>query len=100
LPWPGVPVRTVLAGSLALGGIAAMSSTAIASRMLAERGELDSPHGRQTLGVLLFQDLAVVPLLVLIPALAQPAGASGSRCRPALARPRSRFLGGARRSAD
>jgi CPA2 family monovalent cation:H+ antiporter-2 len=62
---------------LALGGIAAMSSTAIVSKLLAERGELDSTHGRQVLGVLLFQDLAVVPLLVLIPALAQPAGELG-----------------------
>src|SRR5258706_6744260 len=69
---------------LALGGIAAMSSTAIASRMLAARGELDSPHGRQTVGVLLFQDLAVVPLLVLIPALAQPAGALGIEVSAAL----------------
>ena len=71
---------------LALGGIVAMSSTAIASRMLAERGELDSPHGRQTVGVLLFQDLAVVPLLVLIPALAQPAGALGIEVSAALAK--------------
>ena len=60
---------------LALGGIAAMSSTAIVSRLFAERAELDSPHGRQAIGVLLFQDLAVVPLLVVIPVLAQPPGA-------------------------
>ena len=60
---------------LALGGIAAMSSTAIVSRLMAERGELDSAHGRQVIGVLLFQDLAVVPLLVLVPALGQaPSG--------------------------
>src|SRR4051794_32600028 len=71
---------------LALGGIAAMSSTAIASRMLAERGELDSLHGRQAIGVLLFQDLAVVPLLVLIPALAQPAGVLGIAVSAALAK--------------
>ena len=69
---------------LALGGIAAMSSTAIASRMLAERGELDSPHGRQAIGVLLFQDLAVVPFLVLIPVLAQPTGALGLAVSAAL----------------
>jgi CPA2 family monovalent cation:H+ antiporter-2 len=69
---------------LALGGIAAMSSTAIVSRMLAERGEIDSSHGRQVIGVLLFQDLAVVPLLVLIPALAQPAGALGVAVSAAL----------------
>jgi len=56
---------------LALGGIVAMSSTAIVSKLLAERVELHSVHGRQTMGVLLFQDLAVVPFLVLIPALAK-----------------------------
>ena len=56
---------------LALGGIIAMSSTAIVSKLLGERAELHSGHGRQTMGVLLFQDLAVVPFLVLIPALAK-----------------------------
>jgi K+:H+ antiporter len=64
-------------GGVALGGILAMSSTAIVSRLLAERGELDTAHGREVMGVLLFQDLAVVPLLVLVPALAQPANALG-----------------------
>ncbi|KYC29457.1 putative glutathione-regulated potassium-efflux system protein [Sterolibacterium denitrificans] len=57
-------------GALALGGVLAMSSTAVASKLLVERSELDSPHGRQIMGVLLFQDLAVVPLLILFPALA------------------------------
>jgi len=71
---------------LALGGIAAMSSTAIVSRLFAERGELDSPHGRQAIGVLLFQDLAVVPLLVVIPVLAQPPGALGLAVSAALAK--------------
>ena len=55
---------------VALGGILAMSSTAIVSKLLAERVELHSAHGRQIIGVLLFQDLAVVPLLILIPAFA------------------------------
>jgi len=54
---------------LALGGAAAMSSTAMVSRLLTERLELDTPHGREIIGVLLFQDLAVVPLLILVPAL-------------------------------
>lgn len=53
-----------------LGGALAMSSTAILAKLLAERLELNSPHGRQIIGILLFQDLAVVPLLILIPALA------------------------------
>jgi CPA2 family monovalent cation:H+ antiporter-2 len=52
-----------------LGAALAMSSTAIVVKMMAERAELDSQHGRRVIGALLFQDLAVVPLLVLIPAL-------------------------------
>ncbi len=55
---------------LALGGILAMSSTAIVSKMLVERAELNVPHGQKIMGVLLFQDLAVVPLIIIIPALA------------------------------
>lgn len=59
--------------SFALGSILALSSTAILSKLLADRLELDRPHGRETIGVLLFQDLAVVPLLILLPALSRPA---------------------------
>jgi CPA2 family monovalent cation:H+ antiporter-2 len=55
---------------LALGGVLAMSSTAIVSKMLVERAELNLPHGQKIMGVLLFQDLAVVPLIIIIPALA------------------------------
>jgi CPA2 family monovalent cation:H+ antiporter-2 len=60
---------------VAIGGALAMSSTAIVSRVLAERVELAQPHGQIAIGVLLFQDLAVVPLLILLPALA---GSHGS----------------------
>jgi monovalent cation:H+ antiporter-2, CPA2 family len=56
-------------GAVVLGGAMAMSSTAIVVKLMAERLELESEHGRRVMGVLLFQDLAVVPLLVLIPAL-------------------------------
>ncbi len=59
---------------LAVGLAVAMSSTAIVARMLSERFELHSRSGRQTMGVLLFQDIAVVPCLILLPALAQPEG--------------------------
>ncbi len=59
--------------SFALGGILAMSSTAILSKLLTDRMELDKRHGRETIGVLLFQDIAVVPLLILLPALSRPA---------------------------
>jgi len=56
-------------GALVLGAAMAMSSTAIVVKLMAERLELESEHGKRVMGVLLFQDLAVVPLLVLIPAL-------------------------------
>ncbi len=55
---------------VALGGAMAMSSTAMVMRLASDRGEIESAHGRPVVGVLLFQDLAVVPLLVLIPARA------------------------------
>jgi CPA2 family monovalent cation:H+ antiporter-2 len=67
--------------SLALSGALAMSSTAIVIKLMAERLEMESEHGKRVLGVLLFQDLAVVPLLVLIPAL----GTSGEQLVAALA---------------
>ncbi len=65
---------------IALGGIAAMSSTAIVSKLLAERGELDTPHGREVMGVLLFQDLAVVPLIVLLSAPWRGAARTNCSC--------------------
>jgi len=53
-----------------LGGALAMSSTAIVSKLLTERAELNSTHGRDVMGVLLFQDLSVVAFLIAIPTLA------------------------------
>ena len=61
LPW---------AAGLAVGGALAMSSTAIVSKLLSEKLALQSEHGKQMIAVLLFQDLAVVPLLILMPSLA------------------------------
>jgi CPA2 family monovalent cation:H+ antiporter-2 len=58
---------------LALAGALTMSSTAIVLKLMSERMELESEHGKRVMGVLLFQDLAVVPLLVLIPALSASA---------------------------
>ncbi len=52
--------------------LVAASSTAIVIKLLHERGELDTVHGRIILGVLLFQDLCVVPMMALVPALAAP----------------------------
>jgi K+:H+ antiporter len=70
--------------ALALGGAIAMSSTAIVIRVLAERLQLETAHGRDIIGVLLFQDLAVVPLLILIPAIAEGGGDLSQRLAYAL----------------
>jgi CPA2 family monovalent cation:H+ antiporter-2 len=55
--------------ALVLGGAFAMSSTAIAAKQLSEQAEINLQHGRMALAVLLFQDLAVIPFLILIPGL-------------------------------
>ena len=67
--------------ALALASALAMSSTAIVVKLMSERLEMESEHGKRVMGILLFQDLAVVPLLVLIPAL----GASTEQLFEALA---------------
>ena len=79
--WISGPWHLGWQASLALSGALAMSSTAIVVKLMAERLEMESEHGKRVMGVLLFQDLAVVPLLVLIPAL----GASEVRLGEALA---------------
>jgi CPA2 family monovalent cation:H+ antiporter-2 len=56
--------------ALILGGTVAMSSTAMVIKLLSEKRELETEHGRRVFSVLLFQDIAVIPLLILIPALA------------------------------
>ena len=58
--------------ALVLSGALAMSSTAIVIKLMSDSFELNTEHGKRVVGVLLFQDLAVVPLLVLIPALNAP----------------------------
>ena len=70
----GERVGVGTAGAFALGAALAMSSTAIVLKLLAERLELHTDQGRIVIGVLLFQDLAVVPLLVILPALASRRG--------------------------
>lgn len=79
-----VIVGTPWQAGLALGGAIAMSSTAIVLRVLAERMQLETPHGRDIVGVLLFQDLAVVPLLILIPSIAEGSGELAQRLALAL----------------
>ena len=61
VPWPS---------ALVAGGAMAMSSTAIVVKQLTEQNEMRNLHGQLALGVLLFQDIAVVPFLILIPLLA------------------------------
>lgn len=58
--------------SLIIGLTMAVSSTALVMQMLQDKGEIASPHGRTAFGVLLMQDLAIVPMLALIPVLAGP----------------------------
>jgi monovalent cation:H+ antiporter-2, CPA2 family len=56
--------------ALVWGTLAALSSTVIVLKLYQERGELDSAHGRVVVAILLFQDLCVVPLMLLLPLLA------------------------------
>ena len=58
------------------GFLVALSSTAIVLRALSERDETGAPHGRMILGVLIFQDLSVVPMMLLLPVLAGGQGSS------------------------
>lgn len=55
--------------ALVAGGALALSSTAIGVQLLAERKQIGEPHGRGALGILLFQDLAAIPALAVIPLL-------------------------------
>ena len=67
----GVGLALGLAGrpALAIGAMIALSSTACVLRLLVTRSEIDSVHGRNALGILLLQDIAVVPLVLLVTAL-------------------------------
>ena len=83
-----VVVTTLLAGSIAwllglrfeaafvIGGVLAMSSTAIVVKQLKDQQELGLPHGRLSIAILLFQDIAVVPFLIVIPVMAESPDAS------------------------
>lgn len=70
--WVGVGTG----GAIVLGGVVAMSSTALVTKQLTDQLELYAPHGRSALAILLFQDIAVVPFLVVISGLAQPENGS------------------------
>jgi CPA2 family monovalent cation:H+ antiporter-2 len=69
-----VPARQ----ALFYGALAALSSTAIVLKVMTDRQELDTPHGRVVVAILLFQDLSVVPLMLLVPSLAGIGGGVGA----------------------
>ena len=91
LVWVAGPIQVLLTITLVLavaaaggyplsrgvffGYLVALSSTAIVLKLLLDRRELDSPHGRSLLGILIFQDLAVVPMLLSLPTLAHQGSA-------------------------
>jgi CPA2 family monovalent cation:H+ antiporter-2 len=58
------------AGAIFVGFWISLSSTAIVLKTLSQRQELDAPHGRLSLSILLFQDLCIVPMMLLLPVLA------------------------------
>lgn len=66
-----------------VGFVVAVSSTAVVLRGLSRRGELNAPHGRLAVGILVFQDLCVVPMVLAIPFLAGGGGSSAEAIRTA-----------------
>jgi CPA2 family monovalent cation:H+ antiporter-2 len=63
-----------MTGAVFFGFIIALSSTMVVLKLLMERGELDTTHGRIMLGILLVQDLSVVPMMVVMPAVGGETG--------------------------
>ncbi len=63
--------------SIFAGFLISLSSTAIVLKLLQERAEMESPHGQTTLGILIFQDIIIVPMIIFTPLLAGSAGGAG-----------------------
>src|SRR5207249_8193579 len=78
--------------SLLLGCLVALSSTAIVLKGLTDKGEIDAPHGQLATGVLIFQDLCVVPMMLILPFLAGRSG--GGAGALLLARGKAVLVGG------
>jgi glutathione-regulated potassium-efflux system protein KefB len=76
----GLPVPAALIAGFGLS----LSSTPMVLQLLAERGELKSQHGRAAFGILLFQDLAVLPALAILPVLGAAAAMNPGVSRPNL----------------
>ena len=70
----GVPINQ----AVFYGGLVALSSTAVVLKVYADRGELDTPHGRVVVLIFLFQDLCVVPLMLFMPMLADAQAGSAA----------------------
>jgi len=75
--WLGRELGLEMRQAIAVGAMIALSSTALVTRLLFDRAEIDSLHGRSTVGILLLQDIAVVPLVLLVTALAGDASTAG-----------------------
>ncbi len=71
LPWVDFPQ------AIAIGAIVALSSTAVVMRMLVDRSEIDSIRGRSCLAILLLQDMAIVPLVIMVSLFSPEAAQSG-----------------------
>ena len=71
----GSAIGAPIGQTLFYGALAAMSSTAVVTKAYADRGELDTPQGREVVSILLFQDLCIVPIMLLLPLL----GGEGER---------------------
>ncbi len=80
----GIALGLAPARALFVGLALSLSSTAFALQVLEEKGELTSRHGRLAFSVLLFQDLAAIPLIALVPFFAFGAAESGMDLRSAL----------------
>jgi glutathione-regulated potassium-efflux system ancillary protein KefC/glutathione-regulated potassium-efflux system protein KefB len=76
----GLPLSVALVAGFGLS----LSSTPMVLQLLAERGELRSHHGRSAFGILLFQDLAVLPALAIVPLIGTPAAGVASPARDLL----------------
>jgi CPA2 family monovalent cation:H+ antiporter-2 len=66
-----------IGNSICIGFLISLSSTAIVLKLLQERAEVDSPHGRTALGILIFQDIIIVPMILVTPLLAGATGSAG-----------------------
>jgi CPA2 family monovalent cation:H+ antiporter-2 len=89
----GIALGTTSTQGFVIGFALAMSSTAIVLKQLGEQMELPAPHGRVVTGILLFQDIAVVPVLVALPILAAGPSQLGATLALALGKAGLVFLG-------